>query len=71
VHMAKIKSRRPSDLPTKTVRSADGRIVRVKVVNESSETLGADLEAAFRSSVRSIRESRKRAEGRVNAANPA
>ena len=70
--MARIKKRRASDLPTKTVRSADGRIVRVKVVSENSETLGADLEAAFRSSVRSILESRRRADAeRVNAAHPA
>lgn len=51
---------RPSDLPTKTVRAPDGKIVRLKVVKVDSKTLGEDLLAAFRSNVRGIRESRRR-----------
>jgi hypothetical protein len=51
---------RPSDLPTKTVRSPDGKLVRLKVVKADSKTLGEDLLAAFRSNVRAIRESRRR-----------
>ena len=51
----------PSDLPTKIVRSADGTIVRMKVVQSDSDTLELDLLAAFRSNVRSIRaDQRKR-----------
>lgn len=52
---------RPSDLPTKTVRSPDGDLVRLKVVKADSKTLGEDLLAAFRSNVRGIRESRRKA----------
>ena len=51
---------RPSDLPTKTVRSPDGKLVRLKVVKADSKTLGEDLLAAFRSNVRGIRDSRRR-----------
>jgi hypothetical protein len=51
---------RPSDLPTKTVRSPDGQILRLKVVKADSKTLGEDLLAAFRSNVRGIREGRRR-----------
>jgi hypothetical protein len=51
---------RPSDLPTKMVRSPDGELVRLKVVKADSKTLGEDLLAAFRSNVRGIRESRRR-----------
>jgi len=51
---------RPSDLPTKTVRAPDGKIVRLKVVKADSKTLGEDLLAAFRSNVRGIREGRRR-----------
>ncbi len=51
---------RPSDLPTKTVRSPDGELIRLKVVKADSKTLGEDLLAAFRSNVRGIRESRRR-----------
>lgn len=54
------KTVRPSDLPTKTVRAPDGSIVKLKVVKSDSETLAQDLLAAFRSNVRSIRESRRR-----------
>jgi hypothetical protein len=54
---------RPSDLPTKTVRAADGELVRLKVVKADSKTLPEDLLAAFRSNVRSIRESRRRTNG--------
>lgn len=50
---------RPSDLPTKRVRSADGTVVRVKVVQSESKTLPYDLLAAFRSNVRRIREERR------------
>lgn len=53
---------RPSDLPTRTYRLEDGTIMRKKVIQSNSPTLGEDLQAAFRSSVRSIRaEQRKRA----------
>ncbi|HPU15291.1 MAG TPA: hypothetical protein PK808_04330 [Polymorphobacter sp.] len=59
----------PRDLPTKIVRSADGTIVRMKVVQSDSATLGEDLLAAFQSNVRRIRAAqRKRARA---AANPA
>lgn len=51
---------RPSDLPTKTVRSPEGKLVRLKVVKSDSKTLGEDLLAAFRSNVRGIREDRRR-----------
>ena len=51
---------RPSDLPTKMVRSPDGELVRLKVVKADSKTLGSDLLAAFRSNVRGVRESRRR-----------
>jgi hypothetical protein len=51
---------RPSDLPTKNVRSPDGQVVRLKVVKADSETLEHDLLAAFRSNVRAIREDRRR-----------
>jgi hypothetical protein len=51
---------RPSDLPNKSVRAPDGKVVRLKVVQADSKTLEYDLLAAFRSNVRGIRESRKR-----------
>lgn len=50
---------RPSDLPTKNVRSSDGTVVRVKVVQSESRTLPYDLLAAFRSNVRRIRDERR------------
>lgn len=53
----------PRDLPTKIVRSADGTIVRLKVVQSDSATLGEDLLAAFQSSVRRIRSRRRKAAG--------
>ena len=52
----------PRDLPTRIKRSADGTLVRVKVVQSNSPTLELDLLAAFRSNVRRIRaEQRRRA----------
>lgn len=52
---------RASDLPTKTVRAADGTAVRVKVVQANSPTLDLDLLAAFRANVRRIKaDQRKR-----------
>lgn len=51
----------PSDLPTKIVRAPDGTLVRMKVVQSDSKTLGEDLQAAFRSSVRRIRARRQKA----------
>lgn len=52
---------RPGDLPTKTVRAADGTTVRVKVVQANSPTLDLDLLAAFRANVRRIKaDQRKR-----------
>lgn len=50
----------PRDLPTKIVRSADGTIVRMKVVQSDSATLGEDLLAAFQSNVRRIRSRRRK-----------
>ncbi|VAV97039.1 hypothetical protein MNBD_ALPHA04-446 [hydrothermal vent metagenome] len=50
----------PSDLPTKTVRAADGKTVRMKVVKSDSKTLDEDLLAAFRSNVRSIVDQRRK-----------
>jgi L-rhamnose isomerase len=67
--MTKRTERRPSDLPTKIVRSADGSVLRMKVVQSESETLEDDLLAAFRSNVRRIvTERRKRTGGAKNAA---
>lgn len=52
---------RASDLPSKTVRAADGTAVRMKVVQANSPTLDQDLLAAFRANVRRIKdEQRKR-----------
>jgi hypothetical protein len=64
----KRRSVRPSDLPTKTVRTPDGATLRLKVVKSDSDTLGQDLLAAFRSNVRSIRSRRRSSLG---AADPA
>ncbi len=59
----------PRDLPTKIVRSADGTVVRMKVVQADSPTFSQDFLAAFRSNVRRIRaDQRKRARGSENAA---
>ena len=55
----------PSDLPTKIVRAADGTVVRKKVVQSNSETLGEDLQAAFRSNVRRILARRRKQVGAV------
>lgn len=55
----KPKKVRPSDLPTKRLRAPDGTVVQVKVVRSDSPTLGADIEAAFRSNVRRIRDERR------------
>lgn len=53
---------RPSDLPTKVLRSPNGEVVRVKVIQSESPTLPYDLLAAFQSNVRRLRgEQRKRA----------
>lgn len=67
--VAMAKQVRPSDLPTKTVRAADGTVVRMKVVQSDSPTLGQDLLAAFRSNVRRIKaEQRRRRDGSPDAA---
>lgn len=59
---------RPSDLPTKTVRGSDGKIVRMKVVQSESPTLAYDLLAAFRSNVKRIKvNQRKRARAASDA----
>ena len=50
----------PRDLPTKIVRSADGTVIRMKVVQSDSKTLGEDLQAAFRSNVRRIKARRQK-----------
>lgn len=54
----KLKKIRPSDLPTKRVKSPDGDWVAVKVVNSSSDHLEAELLAAFQSNVRRVRRQR-------------
>lgn len=59
---------RSSALPTKRLRSPTGEIIRMKVVNADSETLGEDLLAAFRSNVRGLIEARRK---RANANNTA
>ena len=52
----------PRDLPTRTIRAADGSVIRKKVVQVDSPTFSLDLLAAFRSNVRRIRaDQRKRA----------
>jgi hypothetical protein len=51
---------RPSDLPTKTVRGREGKVVRVKVIQSESPTLAYDILAAFRSNVRRIKEVQRR-----------
>ena len=58
---------RPSDLPTKRVRAADGSVIRMKVVQSESETLADDILAAFRSNVRRITTERRR--GAATSAN--
>ena len=57
--MARHKKVLPSDLPTKRVTAPDGSVIRMKVVQSESPTLGADLLAAFRSNVRRIRDERR------------
>lgn len=54
------KQVRPSDLPTKRVTAPDGTVVRMKVVQSESATLGQDLLAAFRSNVRRIKDDQRR-----------
>lgn len=67
--MIKLKDVRPSDLPTKRVRAADGTVVQMKVVQADSATLAEDLLAAFRSNVRKVRAAqRKRDRAAQNAA---
>jgi hypothetical protein len=51
---------RAGDLPTKTVRAADGTTVRVKVVQANSPTLDQDLLAAFRANVRRVKEEQRK-----------
>lgn len=53
--MAKTRKIKPSDLPTKVVRAPDGSVIRMKVVQSDSPTLGQDLLAAFQSNVRRVR----------------
>lgn len=54
--------KRPSDLPTKWLRAPDGQRIAVKVVQSDSDTLEADILAAFQSNVRRVRaEQRKQA----------
>jgi hypothetical protein len=63
------KQVRPSDLPTKRVTASDGTVVRMKVVQADSPTLGQDLLAAFRSNVRRIKtEQRRQRHGSTDAA---
>lgn len=63
------KKIRPSDLPTKIVRGADGKVVRMKVVQSESQTLRDDLLAAFRSNVKRIKaDQRKQARAVGDAA---
>ncbi len=51
---------KPSDLPTKKVRSVDGSFINLKVVKSDSDKLDQELLAAFRSNVRRIIEQRRR-----------
>lgn len=51
---------KPSDLPTKKVRSADGSFINLKVVKSDSDKLDQELLAAFRSNVRRIIEQRRK-----------
>jgi hypothetical protein len=51
---------RASDLPTKTVRAADGTAVRVKVVQANSPTLDQDLLVAFRANVRRVKDEQRK-----------
>lgn len=53
----------PSDLPTKRVRGPDGETVRMKIVQADSPTFSLELQAAFRSNVRQIRDERRRRTG--------
>ena len=57
---------RPSDLPNKTVYGADGKTLKVKVIQSESPTLPYDLLAGFRSNVRRITDERRK---RMHAAN--
>ena len=54
---------RPSDLPTKVVRGPDGTVVHMKVVQTDSPTFSQELQAAFRSNVRKIRDERRKRTG--------
>lgn len=54
-----LKKVRPSDLPTKRVTAPDGTVLQMKVVQADSPTFGLDLQAAFRSNVRRIRDERR------------
>jgi hypothetical protein len=58
----------PSDLPTKRVRSVDGSVVQMKVVQADSPTFAHDLLAAFRSNVRRIKEEQRKRASVENAA---
>lgn len=53
----------PSDLPTKIVRGPDGTTVRMKVVQADSPMFAQELQAAFRSNVRRIRDERRKRTG--------
>ncbi len=55
----KLKKVRPSDLPTKRVKSPDGQWVTIKVVKSNSDNLEADFLAAFQSNVRRVRDERR------------
>jgi hypothetical protein len=60
--MATTAEIKPTRLPTRTYRLADGTVVRKKVIQSNSPTLAEDILSAFRSNVRTIRaEQRKRA----------
>ncbi len=58
--MSVAKRKKPSELPSKWVRTPDGERIHLKVVESDSETLGEDLLAAFRSNVRSMLEARRK-----------
>ena len=62
----RLKTVRPSDLPTKRVTAPDGTVIRMKVVKADSQTLSQDILAAFRSNVRSILDDRRK---RLHATN--
>lgn len=60
LQIAKIVGGKPSEVAVRTVRDADGRVHRVRVIDVNSKTFSNDLLSVFRSNVsRARRESKK------------